>query len=99
MYKARLAARVDSNQNAIVDALREIPGVSVEPGHDDLLVGFKGQTFWFEVKRQDLISKKTGNLIPSAKRDSQKKLESEWAGHYRVVTCIDEILADLGLLS
>ena len=39
MTKNRYAARVDENQTGIVEKLRQIPGMSVETGHDDLLSG------------------------------------------------------------
>ena len=97
MSKFRRAARVDDNQSDIVEALRSIPGVTVELGHDDIFVGYKGVNYWFEVKRADLISKKTGALIPSAKKQSQKRLEKEWRGHYKIVTSLDEILGDIGI--
>ena len=48
--KLRRAAKIDRNQGDIVSALRKIPGISVETGHDDILVGYKGRTWWFEVK-------------------------------------------------
>lgn len=50
MSKYRQAAKVDRSQTAIVRQLRSIPGVTVEPGHDDVLCGWKGVTYWFEIK-------------------------------------------------
>ena len=88
MSHYRRAAKVDANQSEIVRSLRCIPGVSVEPGHDDLLVGFRKQTRWYEIKRPG----KTKQLTPSesARRDN-------WTGHYRVVSSVEEILRDMGL--
>jgi len=65
-------------------------GCSVEVGHDDILVGFLGKTYWFEIK--------TG---PRAKiKDSQKKLLREYKGHYSIVwsteMIIEEINDDIG---
>jgi len=51
----RRSAKIDANQNDIVNALRRA-GATVQSlaangqGVPDLLVGFKGQTFLFEVK-------------------------------------------------
>jgi len=95
--KYRRAAKIDSNQPDIVSALRKIHGVTVELNHDDILVGYKGLTYWFEIKTPDCVSNKTGLILESAKKDSQKKLEKEWCGHYRIVSCIDDILSDIGL--
>lgn len=97
MSKYRRAAKIDANQPEIVEALRKINGVSVELNHDDILVGYKGLTYWFEIKTPDCVSKQTGLILESAKKDSQKKLEAKWCGHYRIVSNIDDILSDLGI--
>jgi len=97
MSKYRQAAKIDSNQPDIVKALRKINGVTVELNHDDILVGYKGLTFWFEIKTPESVSTKTGLILESAKKPSQKKLEKEWKGHYRIISNIDEILTDIGL--
>jgi len=93
----RRAAKVDNNQADIVKALRKIPGVTVSLGHDDLLVGYRSVTYWFEVKMPDQVSKKTGTVRPSAKQPSQKRIESEWRGHYRIVWSVGQILEDIGI--
>ena len=88
MSKYRRAAKVDANQTEIVRQLRCIPGVSVAPGHDDILVGFRGQTYWMEIKR------------PGQERriqDSQAKLRDGWTGHWAVVTTFDQALDALGI--
>ncbi len=97
MSKYRQAAKIDKNQNQIVKDLRTIPGVTVAPNHDDLLVGYKGRTYWFEVKNPDKLSKKGNYLIDSARKDSQRKLEREWKGHYKVLWSLEQILIDLGI--
>ncbi len=97
-YKHRLAAKVDDNQAEIVSQLRSLPGVSVEPGHDDILVGYRGITYWFEIKRPEEL-KKDGALKAGTLKDSQVKLLNEFAGHYAVVWDIDQILAELGIIS
>lgn len=81
----RRAARIDENQPAIVKELRDL-GITVEVGHDDILVGYKGQTFWFEIK--------TG---PRAEiKKSQLKLLDEWKGHYEIVWSTQMILNSIG---
>jgi len=47
----RRKAKVDANQAEIVKNLRLIPGVSVRLGMDDFLVGYKGATYWVELKQ------------------------------------------------
>lgn len=87
---------MDDNQQSIVQTLRAIPGVTVEPGHDDILVGYKGNTYWYEIKRPDM-RRKDGGWKAKALKPSQIKLQSDWRGHYRIVCDVAEILDDLGI--
>ncbi len=87
--------KIDSNQNEIVNALLSIPGVSVETGHDDIIVGYKGQNFWFEIKTPESVSRKTGKIKDSSKKPYQKLLEKDWSGHYKIVSDIGDILNDI----
>ena len=89
MSRYRRAAKVDDNQSEIVTALREIPGVTVQPGHDDILVGYRGRTFWFEIKTKMAIR------LKACLKPSQAKLLAEWTGHYRVVSCLEDIMSEL----
>ena len=98
MSKYRRAAKIDANQSEIVKALRSIPGCSVEVSHDDILVGYKALTRWYEIKDPGCVSKRTELILESGKKKSQKKLEKEWTGHYKIVSSIQEILLDMGLL-
>lgn len=91
----RRKAKIDNNQTAIVNALLEIPGVTVEIGHDDILVGLNGRTYWYELKSDLAVSKKTGLILESQKKNSQKKLEKEFTGHYRIVSSFDEIISEI----
>jgi hypothetical protein len=95
--KWRKAAKIDANQPAIVKALRNIPGVTVQTGMDDILVGYKGFTYWFEIKEPEKVSKKTGKILDSAIKPSQMKLLDTWTGHYSIVWSLEQILAELGL--
>ena len=84
MSKFRQAARIDANQPAIVKELRE-KGYSVQVGMDDIVVGYEGRTYWYEIK--------TG---PKAKiKDSQLKLLDEWKGHYKIVWSVEMIINDI----
>ena len=91
MSKFRRAARIDSNQPGIVKELRK-RGFSVELGHDDILVGIRGRTFWYEIKEPETISKsgKPYNL-----KLSQEKLLKNYKGHYKIVWTIEQILDDI----
>ena len=90
------ARRIDKNQQDIVKTLRTIPGVTVAVNHDDILVGYRGKTSWFEIKNPDKTNR-NGEVFRSALKPSQIKLLQEWTGHYRVVTTLDEILCDIGV--
>lgn len=87
MSKFRRAARIDKNQNEIVEALRATPGVTVELGHDDILVGYEGRTYWVEIKSG-----------PKARiKPSQEKLLAEWKGQYNICWELDQILYLIGV--
>lgn len=94
MSKFRQAARVDDNQGQIVSMLRSM-GASVETGHDDLLVGFRGKTFWFEIKDPKKTLKKNGDYKAGTKKPSQIKLENEWKGQYKIVHSFEEIVDEI----
>ena len=87
MSKHRRAAKVDANQAAIVKALRQIPGVTVQTGHDDIICGYQNRTFLFEIKASE----------KSPVTKSQKKMLAEWTGHYQIVWNIDQILETIGV--
>lgn len=87
MSKYRMAAKVDANQKEIVKALRDIPGVSVETGHDDLLIGRDGKTYWVEIKESE----------KACLQPSQEKLLENWNGHYMIAWNIDMILEEIGV--
>jgi hypothetical protein len=95
MSKHRYSARIDKNQPEIVNALRKIPGVSVQLGMDDILIGYKKKTYWFEIKEPESISKKTGKVLDSKIKPSQHKLRDTWTGHYQIVWSVDQILAEI----
>lgn len=92
----RRAAKVDANQAAIVRALRCYPSITVETGHDDLLVGYNLQTFWFEVKDESVRSKHTGFVRRSKLTKTEVHRLDNWRGFYRVVFNVNEILEAIG---
>jgi hypothetical protein len=82
----RRADRVDANQPEIVKELRKLDGVTVQVGMDDILVGYEGRSYWFEIK--------TG---PKATvKESQLKLLDNWKGHYSIVWSVEMITNELG---
>ena len=96
MSKYRQAARVDSNQQKIVHILRRLPGVTVEVGHDDILVGVAGSTYWFELKTLKCVGK-DGKIRESEITDSEKDRRANWRGHYSIVSSLEEIMIEIGL--
>lgn len=84
MSKFRRAAKIDANQNAIRYELEAL-GYSVVPGHDDILVGHNGKTYWFEIKAGP----------KSRVKKSQNKLLAEYKGHYAIVWSTEMILEEL----
>jgi len=84
--------KADANQPGIVEALEKIPGVTVQTGMDDILVGYKGKTFWFEVKIDEAHANANSKTVRN-----QQKLAEEWKGHYSIIWTLDMILEDIGI--
>ena len=97
MSRNRFAAKIDVNQPEMVKTLRSIDGVTVELNHDDILVGYKGRTYWFEIKDPNKLFKKDGSFAKGQIKPSQQKILDEWHGHYRIVWEMDMILEDIGI--
>jgi hypothetical protein len=75
MSYLRIAAKKDSNQEIIVKALRKVGAfVYILDEPVDLLVGYQGKTWLFEIK--------DGALSASRRRlrPSQQKFFDEWTG-------------------
>ena len=96
MAQPRRAKKIDKNQQGMVGYLRRLPGVSVQLDMDDILVGYRNFNYWFEIKAVDKISKRTGEILESAIKPSQKRLRETWTGQYNIVTTVDEILDIIG---
>ena len=96
MTKHRYAAKIDANQHDIVELLRAM-GYSVEVNHDDILVGTRDQTWWFEIKEPDKLFLQNGTTIAkNAIKPSQWKLLREYRGHYAIVWSLHQILVETG---
>lgn len=87
----RKAAKIDDNQKAIVNVLRQI-GASVQSlaatgkGCPDLLVGYHGINYLMEVKDGDKVLSKQELTI------HQEHWHSLWRGSVHVVKSVDEAL-------
>ncbi|NIA29474.1 MAG: hypothetical protein GWP06_06125 [Actinobacteria bacterium] len=93
MSKNRYATNKDKNEPQLVIDLRGL-GVSVEQNHDDLLCGFQGLTFWYELKSENAI-KADGTINEKAIKKSQKKIRSTWRGHYKIASSLEQIIDDM----
>tara|TARA_R110000850_G_C9996087_1_gene467960 strand:+ start:10778 stop:11071 length:294 start_codon:yes stop_codon:yes gene_type:complete len=94
MTKHRQAARIDANQPDIVKKLRQI-GATVSLNHDDILVGYRGKTYWYEIKDPEKTLKQDGTYKAGALKDSQIELLETWKGHYRVVHSYEQIAEEI----
>ncbi len=90
--------KADRNESEIVKALQGIPGVTVQTGHDDILVGYQNKTHWFEIKNPEAINKR-GQVSKKSGSTAKKQtdLVNTWTGHYHIVSTLGEILEDLGI--
>jgi hypothetical protein len=83
---------VDSNQAEIVEALRGIPGCTVAitsavgGGFPDLLVGYRGFNFCFEIKDP------TKPTADQSLTDDQKKWHANWRGQVTTVYGVLDII-------
>jgi hypothetical protein len=91
----RHAARIDGNQNEIVEALRSIPDLSVSVtsrvgrGFVDIVVGYRGANFMFELK-DPTKPKADQELTPE-----QQKFHAAWKGQIQKVFSLKEIITTL----
>ncbi len=89
-------SNTDKNEKEIVKSLRGIPGVSVETGKDDIIVGYKKRSYWFEIKNPNEI-KKDGQPVKSKRKtyEKQMNLQANFKGHYSIVSSVDEIISEI----
>jgi hypothetical protein len=91
------SAKVDANQDQIVQALRAA-GATVQSlarmgkGCPDLLVGFRAMNYLIEIK--------DGRRPPSEIRltPDQTKWHGEWAGRVHIAYCVDDALVIIDAL-
>ena len=79
-------SKVDANQPQILKQLKQL-GISYKPVHQikgfcDIIVGFKGKNYLFEIKPNDKAKLTSGEQL----------FHDYWSGQINVVTSIDEIL-------
>ncbi len=87
----RRIARKDKNHKGIVKSLRALPGVTVfdtaslGDGFPDIIVGYKGKNFLFEIK--------DGSKPPSQRVLTPDEIEFHggWKGQVNVCNSFDEI--------
>lgn len=70
----RYAKRRDANEADIIKTLRQLGCTVIQSDVVDLIVGYRGHSFIFEVKTEK------GKLEPS-----QEKLLAEWRGQYDII--------------
>lgn len=93
----RTAARIDSNQPEIIQALRKV-GASVAPTHmvgqgfPDIVVGFRGINHLLEIK--------DGEKSRSRRKltEDEKDWHLTWQGEVRIVESVSEALKAIGAL-
>lgn len=87
---------MDRNQPTIVQALRKA-GASVQPLHTvgrgcpDILVGFRGINYLFEIK--DPLQPPSARVLTKAEAD----WHAEWRGMVRVVETAEDAFRALGI--
>lgn len=87
--------RVDANQKQIINSLRMIPSISVFPTHmvgkgfPDIVVGYKGKNYLFEIK-DDAKTKSQTKLT-----QAEEKFHSAWSGQVDTIKTIEQILSIL----
>jgi len=84
----RRAARTDDNQTEVIKGLRMI-GVTVKPVHTvkgfvDIIAGYKGQNFLFEIK--------DSRKVKSARKltEKEREFQEQWRGSVHTIHSWDE---------
>lgn len=93
----RRRAKIDANQPLIVRALRDAGAVvqslsQMGCGVPDLLVGFRGKNFLFEIK--DPTRKPSERTLT----DDEKAWHCAWMGQVKTIETIEEALRAIGCL-
>lgn len=98
MGRPKYGAKTDANEKTIVKELRKIPGLTVILDCHDILVGYRGRTYWYEIKNPETAHNKAGEVMESRKQPSQLKLSDNYTGHWKIVSSWQEILEDIGII-
>lgn len=93
----RTAAKIDANQNKIVDRLRKTTGCKVQVlsmvggGCPDILVGFMGKNYLFEIKNPE--------MPPSKRRltKDEKRFHNQWSGQVDTVLTVEDCWEIMGI--
>lgn len=85
------ARKSDANQAEVVEQLRGTPGVGVHvlsrfPGSLDLLVGYRGRTYWIELKDSPDYT------LTAA----EERILETWPGHAMIAWSVEMILDAIG---
>ena len=76
-----------------MEALRKLGASVMYTDQVDLVVGWKGQNYLFEVKDPEKLYLKDGvTYRKGAIKPAQSKLRSTWLGQYDIVTSLEQIL-------
>ncbi len=90
------AKKRDANEKEIVERLRALNISVIQTDQVDLIVGFRGKNYLFEVKDpaklflKDGLTYRVGAITPY-----QSDLMSKWRGHYSIVWDCDMILEQI----
>jgi len=90
MGRRNVRGKPDKIQSNIVEELRSIPGISVYilsmyPRQLDLLVGWRGRTYWYEVKNDE----------KGEPTRAEREILAGWTGHAKLVWSSEMILEDI----
>ena len=87
--------KADDNQASLVKQMRQIPGLKVVHTHTvgkgmvDLICGFSGRNYMFEIKDP--------SKPPSARKLTPDEIafHANWTGHICIVETIDDVLREI----
>lgn len=91
--------RKDNNHKSIVNSLSQLPGIkihdisSVGGGIGDILLGFRGKNFLFEIKNPEQCE--AHKRLTSA----EKKFHETWTGQISTVESVEDILTAINYKS
>ena len=95
---ARLAGRKDKAQYPIEEGLKARGIIYADYsnsgyGRPDLLVGYQGVNYLFEVKTATNEGQAKAKV---AKNTKENKFMETWQGHYAIATTLEEVLKEIG---